>query len=121
MEEGEEGVETNFGSQGCITTSGLKPKKQICLISVFVILKEAMKKSAEESKRLKSDHPQPEAGASSANDPNVILPSDKFTEQNVKTLMAYGFPREKCIEELRANNGDEKSATAALFAKSLKF
>merc|ERR1719383_450753 len=85
------------------------------------LLKEAMKKSAEESKRLKSDHPQPEAGASSANDPNVILPSDKFTEQNVKTLMAYGFPREKCIEELRANNGDEKSATAALFAKSLKF
>merc|ERR1719414_1012543 len=81
------------------------------------LLKEAMKKSAEESKRLKSDHPQPEAGASSANDPNVILPSDKFTEQNVKTLMAYGFPREKCIEELRANNGDEKSATAALFAK----
>merc|ERR1719300_135229 len=85
------------------------------------LLKEAMKKSAEESKRLKSDHPQPEAGASSANDPNVIIPSDKFTEQNVKTLMAYGFPREKCIEELRANNGDEKSATAALFAKSLKF
>merc|ERR1719367_1978956 len=85
------------------------------------LLKEAMKKSAEETKRLKSDHPQPEAGASSANNPNVILPSDKFTEQNVKTLMAYGFPREKCIEELRANNGDEKSATAALFAKSLKF
>merc|ERR1719471_2155238 len=85
------------------------------------LLKEAIKKSAEESKRLKSDHPQPEAGASSANDPNVILPSDKFTEQNIKTLMAYGFPREKCIEELRANNGDEKSATAALFAKSLKF
>ena len=85
------------------------------------LLKEAIKKSAEETKRLKSDHPQPEAGASSANDPNVILPSDKFTEQNVKTLMAYGFPREKCIEELRANNGDEKSATAALFAKSLKF
>ena len=85
------------------------------------LLKEAMKKSAEENKRLKSDHPQPEAGASSANDPNVILPSDKFTEQNIKTLMAYGFPREKCIEELRANNGDEKSATAALFAKSLKF
>merc|ERR1719322_806567 len=85
------------------------------------LLKEAIKKSAEESKRLKSDHPQPEAGASSATDPNVILPSDKFTEENVKTLMAYGFPREKCIEELRTNNGDEKSATAALFAKSLKF
>merc|ERR1719414_669429 len=85
------------------------------------LLKEAMKKSAEESKRLKSDHPQPESGASAAKDPNVILPSDKFSEQNVKTLMAYGFPREKYIEELRANNGDEKSATAALFAKSLKF
>merc|ERR1719430_3125787 len=85
------------------------------------LLKEAMKKSTEETKRLKSDHPQPEAGASSVNDPNVILPLDKFTEQNVKTLMAYGFPREKCIQELRANNGDEKSATAALFANSFKF
>lgn len=50
----------------------------------------------------------------------VLLPQDKFTEANVQTLMGYGFARDKCIEELRANNGDVTQATAALFAKSLK-
>lgn len=91
------------------------------------LVQEAMKKSEEESKRLKASHlsspspSNPESGASSAKDPNVILPTDKFTEQNVQTLMAYGFPRDKCIEELRAKGGDERAATAALFAQSLKF
>merc|ERR1711963_159709 len=49
-----------------------------------------------------------------------ILSSDKFSEGDVQTLMAYGFPRDKCIEELRAQNGDVTQATAALFAKSIK-
>ena len=49
-----------------------------------------------------------------------ILPDDKFSEADVQTLMAYGFPREKCIEELRAQRGDVTQATAALFAKSIK-
>ncbi len=35
--------------------------------------------------------------------------------------MSYGFPRDKCIEELRNSNGDVTQATAALFAKSLQF
>merc|ERR1711963_151089 len=30
-----------------------------------------------------------------------ILPEDKFSEGDVQNLMAYGFPRDKCIEELR--------------------
>lgn len=49
-----------------------------------------------------------------------ILAEDKFTEEHVQALMAYGFPRDKCIEELRAQNGDVTQATAALFAKSIK-
>ena len=49
-----------------------------------------------------------------------ILSDDKFSEGDVQTLMAYGFPRDKCIEELRAQNGDVTQATAALFAKSIK-
>ena len=49
-----------------------------------------------------------------------IMPEDKFSEADVQTLMAYGFPRDKCIEELRAQNGDVTQATAALFAKSIK-
>uniref|UniRef100_A0A146M4P9 Protein DDI1 2 n=1 Tax=Lygus hesperus TaxID=30085 RepID=A0A146M4P9_LYGHE len=51
----------------------------------------------------------------------TILPGDKFTETEVKELMSFGFSREQVIKELRQFNGDKKSATAALFAKSLKF
>lgn len=61
--------------------------------------------AAADSKRLKTD----------------VQAEDKFTEENVQTLIKYGFPREKCLEELRNNNGDLTKATAALFAKSLKF
>ena len=86
------------------------------------------RKSEDESKRLKSNHNSPattstgtnSGAASTANDPNVILPNDRFTEDNVKALMGYGFSREVCIQELRAKNGDERAATAALFARSLK-
>lgn len=34
-------------------------------------------------------------------------------------MMAMGFPREACIQELRNNNGDVNLAIAAIFAKSL--
>ena len=67
---------------------------------------EAMKQSQAAS--------QPAASAASA------ATDDKFSEDDVKTLMSYGFPRELCIEELRAKNGNVRDATAALFAKSLK-
>ena len=94
------------------------------------LLKEALKKSEEESKRSKAESSSASQStsiadtgttSSSAKDPNVILPTDNFSEQNVTTLMEYGFPRDKCIEELRAKDGDERAATAALFARSLKF
>ena len=48
------------------------------------------------------------------------LPEDKFSEADVQNLMVYGFPRDKCIEELKASNGDVTQATAALFAKSIR-
>ncbi|XP_073976609.1 DNA damage inducible 1 homolog rngo isoform X2 [Rhodnius prolixus] len=51
----------------------------------------------------------------------TILPSDTFTEEEVKELVAFGFTRQQAIAELRRFNGDKKQATAALFAKSLKF
>ncbi|EFA03614.1 protein DDI1 homolog 2 isoform X2 [Tribolium castaneum] len=50
-----------------------------------------------------------------------LLPTDKFTESDVKELTGLGFSREQVISELRAFNGDKTQATAALFAKSLKF
>lgn len=52
---------------------------------------------------------------------NCILPSDTFTESEVKELISLGFTREQVISELRRFNGDKKQATAALFAKSLRF
>ena len=48
------------------------------------------------------------------------LPEDKFSDADVQNLMVYGFPRDKCIEELKASNGDATQATAALFAKSIR-
>ena len=54
-------------------------------------------------------------------DPNVISPSDKFTEKDVQNLISMGFARAQVMEELRKFNGDSTQATAALFAKSFKF
>ena len=48
------------------------------------------------------------------------LAEDKFSEADVQNLIVYGFPRDKCIEELKASNGDITQATAALFAKSIR-
>ncbi|CAB3382396.1 Hypothetical predicted protein [Cloeon dipterum] len=51
----------------------------------------------------------------------TIMPNDSFSEATVKELMALSFSREQVISELRRFNGDKTQATAALFAKSLKF
>ncbi|BET00171.1 inducible protein [Nesidiocoris tenuis] len=71
-----------------------------------------------------SEPPTKKIGASSSLEMDhalTILPEDKFTETEVKEIVAFGFSREQAISELRRFNGDKKSATAALFAKSLKF
>lgn len=52
---------------------------------------------------------------------NQILPTDRFTETDIKELTSLGFTREQVVSELRRFNGDKTQATAALFAKSLKF
>lgn len=51
--------------------------------------------------------------------PANILPTDKFTENDVQNMIKMGFPRERSIEELRKTNGDINQAVAAMFAKSL--
>lgn len=52
---------------------------------------------------------------------NQILRTDRFTETDIKELTSLGFTREQVVSELRRFNGDKTQATAALFAKSLKF
>lgn len=60
--------------------------------------------------------------ASIPRDPStIILPTDGFGEPEVKELVSLGFTREQVIAELRRFHGDKTQATAALFAKSLKF
>lgn len=55
-------------------------------------------------------------------DPSIlILPSDNFGENEVRELVSLGFTREQVIAELRRFRGDKTQATAALFAKALKF
>uniref|UniRef100_A0A6M2DSK6 Putative dna damage inducible protein n=1 Tax=Xenopsylla cheopis TaxID=163159 RepID=A0A6M2DSK6_XENCH len=44
-----------------------------------------------------------------------------FSESDVRELVNLGFSREQVLHELRRFNGDKTQATAALFAKSLKF
>lgn len=55
-------------------------------------------------------------------DPSIeVLSTDPFTENDVKELQNLGFTREQVVSELRRFHGDKTQATAALFAKSLKF
>ncbi|XP_046669766.1 protein DDI1 homolog 2-like isoform X1 [Homalodisca vitripennis] len=61
------------------------------------------------------------ASTSQLNPSTSVLESDRFGEPEVKELVNLGFTREQVIAELRRFNGDKKQATAALFAKSLKF
>jgi len=44
---------------------------------------------------------------------------DNIKESDVANMMAMGFPRDVCIQELRKTNGDVNLAIAAIFAKSL--
>ncbi|XP_053984089.1 protein DDI1 homolog 2 isoform X2 [Hylaeus anthracinus] len=51
----------------------------------------------------------------------TVHSQDPFTEETVEEIVALGFTRAQVIGELRRLNGDKAQATAALFAKSLKF
>lgn len=57
--------------------------------------------------------------ASPPSNPANILPSDKFSENDVQNMIKMGFARDRSIEELRKFNGDINQAVAAMFAKSL--
>merc|ERR1719347_342980 len=80
-------------------------------------LAEAIARSASDSSMVTSESqgsgkgntPAP-AGATGAGDVN---------EADVANMMAMGFSREACVQELRNNNGDVNLAVAAIFAKSL--
>jgi len=70
-------------------------------------IKEALEKSRKEGG----------ASTSSADAASVILPTDKFTEDDVAKLIELGFTREQIIPQLRACDGNTVMASSALFAK----
>lgn len=51
----------------------------------------------------------------------AVSSGDNFSETDIQDIQKLGFPRDKCIAELRSANGNKTQAIAALFAKSLKF
>uniref|UniRef100_A0A336MM03 CSON003649 protein n=1 Tax=Culicoides sonorensis TaxID=179676 RepID=A0A336MM03_CULSO len=81
-------------------------------------LKEAMERSKQEGSGGASTSAQ---ASSPTNAATTVLPTDKFSEADVQELIKLGFSREQVIVELRSFNGNKTQATAALFAKSIKF
>lgn len=83
-------------------------------------MKAALEKSAKESG---SAGPSTLSSTASPSTDNRlrVLPTDKFTENDVTELMKNGFKRPEVIGELRKFNGDKTQALAALFAKSIVF
>ncbi|KMQ88296.1 protein ddi1-like protein 2 protein [Lasius niger] len=89
-------------------------------------LQRALEDSSRDAKKQRQQHDgQGSSNQGSSNRPaaleTTVYPHDPFTEATVKELEALGFTRAQVIAELRRFNGDKTQATAALFAKSLKF
>lgn len=120
---GTTGTETPFLAEGdlpeCARLTGNNDDRE---------LQRALEDSSRDAKKL---HRQNDGqGSSNASESSVssskfssetILPTDPFTEETVKEIVALGFTRAQVIAELRRLDGDKTQATAALFAKSLKF
>ncbi|EZA59573.1 hypothetical protein DMN91_010661 [Ooceraea biroi] len=87
-------------------------------------LQRALEDSSRDAKKQRQQHDSSNNPGSSGSRPaleTTVYPHDPFTEATVKELEALGFTRAQVIAELRRFNGDKTQATAALFAKSLKF
>lgn len=88
-------------------------------------LQKALEDSSREADKQLQMSGQSRANSSSASSlsssENIVLPHDPFTEATVVEIVSLGFTRAQVLAELRRLNGDKAQATAALFAKSLKF
>lgn len=84
-------------------------------------MKEALERSKQESGGASTSSAQTSSQPTTTNAATTVLPTDKFSEADVQELIKLGFSREQVILELRSFNGNKTQATAALFAKSIKF
>ncbi|CAD7087889.1 unnamed protein product [Hermetia illucens] len=126
---GTTGTETHFLPESelpdCARLTG-SPSEELQALGESAKLAEdlAIKEAIERSRREQAGGSTSGAGPSTNNSNNsktTIQPSDKFTEADVNDIVKLGFSREQAIAELRNFNGNKTQATAALFAKSLKF
>lgn len=126
---GTTGTETHFLPESelpdCARLTG-SPSEELQALGESAKLAEdlAIKEAIERSRREQAGGSTSGAGPSTNNSNNsktTIQPSDKFTEADVNDIIKLGFSREQAIAELRNFNGNKTQATAALFAKSLKF
>merc|ERR1719471_1810888 len=124
---GTTGTETPFLSEGdlpaCARLSGRSEEDAVKASSKEAAaeedrqLAEAIARSASESsmdtsESQASEKASPAPAASTA-------PATGVDESDVANMMAMGFSREACIQELRNNNGDVNLAISAIFAKTL--
>ena len=121
---GTTGTETKFLTESELPECAKLSSKAVSMEEALAeSAKEAERRDVEravaESKRHKGEDTSSAASGSTSTSTEVVA-GDKFTEDDVKKLVGYGFERAKVLEELRAQNGDVTQATAALFAKSLK-
>ncbi|KAG5682453.1 hypothetical protein PVAND_011804 [Polypedilum vanderplanki] len=119
---GTTGTRTPFLSESelpdCARLTGSAEEEQKAIeeskkIAEELEMREALEKSTKDSLGF--------SASPSTSTATTLLPSDKFTENDISELAKNGFDRKACIEELRRFNGDKKQALASLFAKSLKF
>ena len=75
-------------------------------------------RSASGSSMDTSESPQASEKASPAPAASTA-PASGVDESDVANMMAMGFSREACVQELRNNNGDVNLAISAIFAKTL--
>jgi len=81
------------------------------------IARSASGSSMDTSESSKGATPGPTPAAAAT--PPSSAPAGDVKEADVANMMAMGFPRDACVQELRNNNGDVNLAIAAIFAKSL--
>ena len=82
------------------------------LFTYILTVRSASGSSMDTSESQASEKASPAPAASTA-------PAAGVDESDVANMMAMGFSREACIQELRNNNGDVNLAISAIFAKTL--
>merc|ERR1719209_2041180 len=124
---GTTGTETPFLSEGdlpaCARLSSRSEEDAVKASSKEAVaeedrqLAEAIARSASESS-MDTSESQPSDKASTPAPATAANPatSSPVNESDVANMMAMGFSRESCIQELRNNNGDVNLAISAIFA-----